>query len=80
LRAILWQTEDRNWSSHGKRLETTDGRYVRLADDSGDWWGTAGIDIVSEDVVYEYIDANPAVGIVVLERADENAAQQNVIQ
>jgi hypothetical protein len=58
------------------RLETTDGRYVRLADDSGDWWDTTGIDIVLEGVVNKYIDANPAVGIVVLERADETTTQR----
>lgn len=47
--------------------ETTDGRYVKIADDQ--WWDTAGIDIVPESVVDAHIDANPGVGIVVLTAA-----------
>jgi hypothetical protein len=52
-----------------QRQETTDGRFVRIAE--GEWWDTTGIDIVPETVVVEYMRLN-RVGIVVL---DEGAAE-----
>lgn len=43
--------------------ETTDGRYVRLAD--GSWWEINGISLVDQHVVDAYLAANPAVGVYV---------------
>ena len=51
-----------------KRFETTDGRYVAVA--VGEWWDTTGIDIVPEEVVDRYCEAND-VGIVVVEVDEE---------
>jgi hypothetical protein len=46
-----------------ERQETTDGRYVRMAD--GQWWDTTSTEIVSEATVDEYMRTN-RVGIVIV--------------
>lgn len=51
-----------------KRYETTDGRYVAVA--VREWWDTTSTDIVPEEIVDRYCEAN-GVGIVVLEVDDE---------
>jgi hypothetical protein len=56
-----------------RRYETTDGRYSSIGE-SGEWWDTTGIEIVPQAIVDEYIEKNQAVGIVVLEVADEETA------
>ena len=56
-----------------RRYETTDGRYSSIGE-TGEWWDTTGIDIVSQATVDEYIEKSPRVGIVVIEMADEETA------
>ena len=51
-----------------RRYETTDGRYVKIAE--GEWWDKTGTDIVREAIVDEHMRRN-RVGIVVLGDADE---------
>jgi hypothetical protein len=46
------------------RIETTDGRYVKVAADS--WRNTTGVDLVRQCVVDAYLQANRRVGIAVL--------------
>jgi len=52
-----------------QRLETTDGRYRKLAD--GDWWDTTDIDIVPESVVDGYMLSH-RVGIAVIETEEHD--------
>lgn len=47
------------------KRETTDGRWVEVA--RGEFWDTQGIEIHPESVVDEYLEANPDVGIVMLD-------------
>jgi hypothetical protein len=51
-----------------QRLETTDGRYVKISED--EWWDTTGVEIVLEHVVDAYVMANP-LGIVIIEKPDD---------
>jgi hypothetical protein len=53
-----------------QRVATTDGRYVKVDEDK--WWDTTGIDTVPEQVVNEYMKANPRVGVIVRELAEED--------
>ncbi len=52
-----------------KRVQTTDGRYVRVAE--GEWWDTTGIDIVPEAIVDAYMEAN-GVGLAVIGNGHED--------
>jgi hypothetical protein len=53
-----------------QRVETTDGRYVKVADD--EWWDVTGVDLVPDSVVEAYMQAN-RVGWIVTELPDEDA-------
>ncbi len=52
-------------------LTTTDERFQKVAD--GEWWDTAGIDLVPEAEVDRQLAENPGVGVMATRHKDEDA-------
>lgn len=51
-----------------KRFMTSDGRYYTVA--INEWWDTTSTEILPQEVVDRYLEANPDVGIAI-EEVDE---------
>ena len=49
----------------------TDERFQKVAD--GEWWDTAGIDLVPEAEVNRHLAENPGVGVMAMRHEGEDA-------
>lgn len=52
-------------------LMTTDERFQKVAD--GEWWDTAGVDLVPEEEVDRHLAENLGVGVMAMQHEDEDA-------
>jgi len=42
--------------------KTTDGRYVKI--EPNVWWDTTTVELLTDEEIEKYLDANPGVGIM----------------